>query len=772
MEQHVEVRTAAGAAWKAGISVVPVREDGSKRPDLASWLEYQKRVATLDELRSWYGTPDAMTGRTGVGWVMGAVSGGLECLDCDDAEAFDQYRARAHEFGAGDLVERVIAGYAELTPRGAHLFWRCTSVTGNQRLATDPDGKVRIETRGEGGYVVVAPSYGTVHQSGDPYISSAAPADIVTVTEDEREELLAIARSLDERATVELEPEPEREPTSVADGTRPGDIYADRVSWSQVLEPHGWKRTKSRGGEEYWTRPNARTGGIDATTNYHDSGLLYVFSTSALPFEIERGYGRFSAYALLAHGGDYTAAARDLASQGYSDDVVPNTDFGSTIRLEPPGRPASDPLGAVRAAPLPPGGSSRSNAYKFDHGWAPEHFIARYIAWAASQTDAPHEYHEAGALALLAAVTPNVRTFFPPWPTGLATNLYMLIVGGTTASRKSTSLGYATGLMRDVEASTVMPNRATPEALIEALAQRSRRGSLIIGDEFGASLEQMLGKSSYMSAAPGIILEAYGTRAYRYTRKSKKNTEGVLKSDYDEMIDPHLTLLTASTGSIFESISTREVQSGLLPRFAFIWPTSRPPRRPFYEPAPDADAEREWLLDYLQQLFRWSSASATTGYDIPVTWSDWATTIADDVIAGIEGEPNEIVQRLAAMTLKVAMLSSLGTEVPSVQGAVVERGDANQAANVIARWQDAALRFSAEVGGLTVVQRAVEHGHERILEALKAGSMKRSQVSKDMKLTARQTDDVEQTLLDRGLIEVTQQAADGPGRPAKVWRLV
>ncbi len=769
MEQHVEVRAAAGAAWKAGISVVPVREDGSKRPDLASWAEYQERIATVEELRSWYGTSDAMTGRTGVGWVMGAVSGGLECLDFDDAAAFDQYRERAHEFGAGDLVERVVAGYAELTPRGAHLFWRCTTVTGNQRLATDPDGKVRIETRGEGGYVVVAPSHGGVHSSGDPYISSAAPADIVTVTEDERDELLAIARSLDERATVE--PEPARDSASVVDGKRPGDIYAERVNWSQVLEPHGWRRTKSRGGEEYWTRPNARTGGIDATTNYHDSGLLYVFSTSALPFEIERGYGKFSAYALLAHGGDYTAAARDLAAQGYSDDVV-LIDFGSTIRLEPSGSPASVPrVQAVRAAPPLPDGS-RSNSYRFDHGWPPEHFVARYIAWAASQTDAPHEYHEAGALALLAACTPNVRTFFPPWPTGLATNLYMLIVGGTTASRKSTSLGYATGLMRDVEATTVMPNRATPEALIEALAQRSRRGSLIIGDEFGASLEQMLGKSSYMSAAPGIILEAYGTRAYRYTRRSKRNTDGELKADFDEMIDPHLSLLTASTGSIFESISTREVQSGLLPRFAFIWPTSRPPRRPFYEPAPDADAERDWLLDYLQQLFRWSSASATTGYDIAVTWSDWAATIADDVIAGIEGEPNEIIQRLAAMTLKVAMLSSLGAEVPSVQAAVVERGDAAQAANLIAPWQDAALRFSAEVGGLTVVQRAVEHGHERILEALNAGSMTRSQVSKDMKLTARQTDEVEQTLLDRGLIEVTQQAADGPGRPAKVWRLV
>jgi hypothetical protein len=167
--------------------------------------------------------------------------------------------------------------------------------------------------------------------------------------------------------------------------------------------------------------------------------------------------------------------------------------------------------------------------------------------------------------------------------------------------------------MRDVEASTILPNRATPEALIEALSQRSRRGSLIIGDEFGASMEQMLGRASYMSAAPGIILEAYGTRAYRYTRRSKRNQEGELKADFDEMIDPHLSLLTASTASIFEAITTREVQSGLLPRFAFIWPTSRPPRRPFWLPAPDAEEERAWLLDYLQRLFRWSSTSTMTG---------------------------------------------------------------------------------------------------------------------------------------------------------------
>ncbi len=41
-----------------------------------------------------------------------------------------------------------------------------------------------------------------------------------------------------------------------------------------------------------------------------------MFSTSTT-FEPERGHSKFSAYALLNHGGDVKAAARELAAQGY-----------------------------------------------------------------------------------------------------------------------------------------------------------------------------------------------------------------------------------------------------------------------------------------------------------------------------------------------------------------------------------------------------------------------------------------------------------------------
>lgn len=44
--------------------------------------------------------------------------------------------------------------------------------------------------------------------------------------------------------------------------------------------------------------------------------MLYVFSTST-EFEIERGYSKFAAFALLNFNDDYEAAARDLAARGF-----------------------------------------------------------------------------------------------------------------------------------------------------------------------------------------------------------------------------------------------------------------------------------------------------------------------------------------------------------------------------------------------------------------------------------------------------------------------
>jgi hypothetical protein len=71
----------------------------------------------------------------------------------------------------------------------------------------------------------------------------------------------------------------------------------------------------------HWCRPG-KDEGTSATTNYAGSGLLYVFSTNAAPFEADTAYTPFAAFAMLECGGDFVAAARTLRGQGYGSQAL------------------------------------------------------------------------------------------------------------------------------------------------------------------------------------------------------------------------------------------------------------------------------------------------------------------------------------------------------------------------------------------------------------------------------------------------------------------
>ncbi len=102
-------------------------------------------------------------------------------------------------------------------------------------------------------------------------------------------------------------PAPSR-PVLHLDADRPGDRLAAEVTWSQILEPHGWTLVRSNDAGERWCRPG-KSGGISATT---DAVHLYVFTSSAPPFEPDTAYTKFAAWAMLNCGGDFSEAARRL----------------------------------------------------------------------------------------------------------------------------------------------------------------------------------------------------------------------------------------------------------------------------------------------------------------------------------------------------------------------------------------------------------------------------------------------------------------------------
>lgn len=352
----------AALAWAAaGASIVPVATDGSKRP-AGQWKHWQNQRADPAQIDAWFTRSDY-----GLGLVCGAVSGNLELLEFEgravDAGLPAAMRELCEAHGLGELWATLTGGYMETTPSGGlHLLYRIADgpARPNTKLArrAGDDGAVDvlIETRGEGGFVVVAPSGGTVHPTGRRWDTIVGQAGAVpTITAEQRDDLYAIATLLDQMPAHGVN-NPSDKITNSPEyngGTRPGDDYNTRASWDDILGPHGWTRVRRMGHGWTWRRPGKTDPGISATTGQSSDGAdrLYVFTTST-EFESERPYSKFAARALLEHGGDYTEAARQLARDGYGRPATIDRPPVARGHLQAVPAPPSD--GTAALTPPPP----------------------------------------------------------------------------------------------------------------------------------------------------------------------------------------------------------------------------------------------------------------------------------------------------------------------------------------------------------------------------------------------------------------------------------
>ena len=90
---------------------------------------------------------------------------------------------------------------------------------------------------------------------------------------------------------------------------------AARTSWHDVLEPFGFTAVHQRGEVIDWERPGKDAHSTSATTGYKGYDMFYVFSTNCPPFEANRGYSKFTCYALLRCQGDFSRAAKLVGDQ-------------------------------------------------------------------------------------------------------------------------------------------------------------------------------------------------------------------------------------------------------------------------------------------------------------------------------------------------------------------------------------------------------------------------------------------------------------------------
>ena len=294
----------------AGVSIIPVRDreqDGyAPKTPYRQWKQYQERI--IDPATLWHAMED--NGTSAIAIICGKVSGNLEAIDIDvknwpgiDARLFE-----AIQTFYPDLFSRL---RIHSTPSGGfHILYRTTLPTGigNKKLATSEfSTQAGIETRGEGGYIVAPPSLGYKVYRDNP---------IPVITNEQRESLINLAKSLDEKIKVVQVPKIEKSKADYYEDD-PFEHFNLSPAAESVLLDHGWKQQNDQHPNSryrYYIRPG-KDSGISAS--FHLEKRLYYIFTTSTRLEADRGYLPATILAELKFQGDKKATYRYLVEQGF-----------------------------------------------------------------------------------------------------------------------------------------------------------------------------------------------------------------------------------------------------------------------------------------------------------------------------------------------------------------------------------------------------------------------------------------------------------------------
>lgn len=295
---------------KSNICVVPCKMP-EKRPALPEWTKFQKQLPTLGQHQ--------FNGAAGI--ITGKISGNIFVLDVDvkyDLTGTLTEKLQA-EIGV-DLYERILqAAYIQTTVNnGLHIFLRCEQIDGNLKLAQrpttkeerekEPEEKVKVllETRGEGGFIVVAPTPGY-----EAVLGSIQNIGFISV--DDKERLFECCRSFNEVFTEVPLPASKRF-TSNIDGLPPWEDYNQRADIPTFLQSHGWSFFKTAGKNMHFTRPGKK--GATSGTYNEELNLFRCFSTST-QLEGDKSYSPSALFTFLECNGNFEESARKLRALGY-----------------------------------------------------------------------------------------------------------------------------------------------------------------------------------------------------------------------------------------------------------------------------------------------------------------------------------------------------------------------------------------------------------------------------------------------------------------------
>jgi hypothetical protein len=239
----------------------------------------------------------------------------------------------------------------------------------------------------------------------------------------------------------------------------------------------------------------------------------------------------------------------------------------------------------------------------------PHGFVRTYVEYAMQRTDANAAYHLAGALSILTQTVP--LDYCVPYASPLFGNLFTLIVGDSSKSRKTASINIAQRILREAVADSVGEVPGSQEGLYESM--RSNQRQLVVYGEFGEFLAKA--EEGYMMALKTAYTNLWD--CIPIGRALAKSRQGAVQ-------DPRLSLLCGVATDLLERHTEQaDWTGGFLARFLTFFAE---PEREFATPPTDDPVQRRALVQWVSNL---ANPTAPPGLCLWLDpqgqqmWSDW-----------------------------------------------------------------------------------------------------------------------------------------------------
>lgn len=392
----------------------------------------------------------------------------------------------------------------------------------------------------------------------------------------------------------------------------------------------------------------------------------------------------------------------------------------------------------------------------------PKSFIEEYKEWAVEATDAVEQYHELSAAILLSSVIAGgvrLNTSYGE----MVPNLWGLILGDSTLTRKTTAMRMAMDIVTDVDSDIILATDGSAEGLLSGLSNRPGQTSIFYKDEVSGFVDS-INRKDYLAGMPETLTQLYDVPRL-YTRRLRKETIVITNPVF-------IFFGGGIRDKVYSLLSDEYVLSGFLPRFLVVSGEADISRIRRTGPATtNIDEKRANLVEkmkWLHQNYQGTTTMEVAGQTVEINkyiqakltksaWERYGTMEIQMVEAASESQISMLAlptfERMSRSLLKLSVLLAAATREPEDDVLAVNDTDVSKAAYYIQRWGGHTIDLLHNAG-----KGMVERTIDKILRTIQNHpDITRSKLMQSHRLTRRDAEEILGTLEDRGVIVITKE---------------